>query len=430
MNVWQEEFALAGTNADQRESMGPHEDTLGVFAIPVEELATASRMGIPETFLARFFPRVTERIALSRSGEYYNPAQSHLWAPAFHQALGTLARHQDHCLHALRRGLIENLQNIYAAAFYALWVHLTDQASADPAGERVLDSLLDTATTFSAALTGIVGQESLELPIPDLSEIPVSADWRWFRELDSQSAIFHELDFLLHHVIDPSPTITAVVLPMYGSLSLGLAARAVLGALRPERTIPVHLIRLGFHDLAGTGVVDRQGSINVRRLGPAGYLRRLLTDLQGGHVLVIDDNIGYGTTLRAARTLVTRFGGQATTRSVETAWHIFRRSGDHDIADAADLPGLRPNLHHSIHKNLIQQLRQGDAARYVRDPAHTVRGTLLQQMETSYETALGLGTWTMAQLQFMRLELAHAELRLSAARLPAAPAAPLAGRGK
>lgn len=417
MNIWQ--VPSTGIWSTAPGSLPAH-DVLGVFPVPVVELATAARLGIPRTLLAWFFPRSGDHVALSRSGAYYAAATGLPAVPALQEALRTVDRHPGAPVGALRRGLVENLHNLYAAAAYAMWEHLTDQPIVgQPASEQALDLLFGAATLLAADLAGLSAPGWADQLPASLPAVPATV--RMFRELDSQPRIRRELAFLVANVLDPTPDITTLIVPLYGSLSLGLAARAVLPVACPGRPVTVHLIRLGFHDLAGISYHAPDGTIRLDLTGPPGYCDRLAAAVRDGHALVVDDNVGYGTTLRAARALVGELGGHATTRSVETAWHLYTRSGHHDIADAADLPGLRPNLHHSIQRRLIGHLQRGDVAAYTRDPAHATRGTLHAQMAAAYELALCLGTWTPRQLAAMRSELREAAHEHAEPPVPAPP---------
>ncbi|MDW6057922.1 hypothetical protein SAZ11_07440 [Streptomyces sp. FXJ1.4098] len=167
-------------------------------------------------------------------------------------------------------------------------------------------------------------------------------------------------------------------------------------------------MRLGFHDQAHVAYLDAGGTVRHPATAPRPYRDRLTAAARDATVLVIDDNVGYGSTLRAARALVEQLGGRAVTRSVESAWTLYHRSGRHDIADAADLPSLRPNIHHSIQTRLIGHLLRGDASAYLRDPAHQVSGTLHRQMASNFDLAVSTGTWATGQLSAMRAEFSHA----------------------
>ncbi|MER5362236.1 phosphoribosyltransferase [Streptomyces sp. NPDC002785] len=199
----------------------------------------------------------------------------------------------------------------------------------------------------------------------------------------------------------------ADLLPGSTVLSLALSARTVLPALLGW-PIDVHLVRLGFHDQGNVAYLGAGGTVRHRATAPRTYRDRLSAAARDATVLVIDDNVGYGSTLRAARALVEQLGGRALTRSVESAWTLYHRSGRHDIADAADLPSLRPNLHHSIHTRLTGHLLRGDTGAYLRDGAHRAAGTLHRQMAASFDLAVSTGTWTTGQLAAMRAELAQA----------------------
>lgn len=392
-------------------------DILGVFGVPLDEIAIAERMGASPAVLAAFFPPSSGCCALSRSALYYDPARALAAVPGLWRAVRAVDRQQG-SVPALRRALIENLHNLYAAVAFTCWERLTEQAVGGPAPcERKLDTLLGAATRLAGDLAGEPENwvDNPPVPLPAVSPGPL----RSFRELDSQPKIRDELAYLLECVAFPDSGITAVAVLMYGSMSLGLTARAVVPVARPGLT--VHLIRLGFHDLAPAGFLAPDGSVRAELTAPPSHRERLADAARGGHVLVIDDNVGYGTTLRAARRLIMQDGGTAVTRAVETAWHLYRRSGTHDIADAADLPSLRPNLHHAIQARLADHLRRGDIPAYASDSVRHVRHSLSEQMVTSYQLALATGSWSPGQLAAMRRELAFAALSWQEPGAPAPP---------
>lgn len=211
----------------------------------------------------------------------------------------------------------------------------------------------------------------------------------------------------------PQPDITAVLAPLYGPVSLALAARTVQPALL-GRPINIHPVRLGFHDQSTISYLDAGGT------APRRHRERLAAAATGGErILVVDDNIGYGSTRHAARALVEQLGGRSVTRSVESAWPLYHRFGRHDIADASDSPSLRPNLHHSIQQRLIGQLLLGDADAYLRDDTHRVTGTLHQQMAASVDLAMSIGTWSGDQLPAIPAELGHATALWNRPSIPA-----------
>lgn len=403
-------------------------DLLGAGRIPAAELRTAALAGARPPLLNRFFPPCDEHgTRLGRSASYYQPRTALPALADLATTLGTL----DHAVPGqtphLRHALLDNLHNLAAAGAYALWHGLTDHP-AGPGDPRpaALNRLLEAATTTAAAL-------HLAQPVAAPPAVVTSADlklladansgWRTFRELDNHTKIMNELRFLAEHVLLPRPEITSMLAPLYGSMSLALTARALLPVL-VGRPIQVHLVRLGFHDQRAVSYLATGGAVRHHATAPAPNRDELAAAASGATVLVVDDNVGYGSTMRAARTLVEQLGGRALTRSVESAWHLYHRSGTHDIADAADLPSLRPNLHHTIQARLTGHLLDGDTGAYAGDPAHRAFGTLHQQMADSFDLALSTGTWSSGQLAAMRAELDHAATWAEPpVPRPAAPAA-------
>ena len=392
-------------------------DLLGLVRIPAAELDLAVRAGLDPALLDTFLPAAdsprpaagARNVQLGRGPAYYQPRTAlPSWA-ALGEALDRLDHQAPEQAPALRHALLANLHNLAAAGAYTLWHSLTDRPSLpDDPRPAALERLLETATSTAAALHG---QRTAGPFTPNRGDIALlrahDAGWRTFRELDNPFKIGNELRFLAEHVLAPRPDITAVLAPLYGSLSLALTARTVLPAL-VGRPIDVHLVRLGFHDQGDVAYLGAGGTIHQRATAPRAYRDRLTAAARDATVLVIDDNVGYGSTLRAARALVEQLGGRAITRSVESAWTLYHRSGRHDIADAADLPSLRPNLHHSIQTRLTGHLLRGDTGGYLSDGAHRAAGTLHRQMAASFDLAVSTGTWTSAQLAVLRAELAHA----------------------
>ena len=71
--------------------------------------------------------------------------------------------------------------------------------------------------------------------------------------------------------------------------------------------------------------------------------RRVLARVRTGRVLVIEDNVGYGSTVTACRVLV--------------------------VCDVVDFPGPRPNYHHTLQTSLIRRCRPGTLRTVVGQPS-------------------------------------------------------------
>ena len=222
-----------------------------------------------------------------------------------------------------------------------------------------------------------------------------------FRELDSVPKIADEVRYLKRHVM-PRLSADHVVCPIYGATGL---ANALAAGLR-ETGAKVQLLRLGFHDLAYLGFRHQQ-TVDVSLTAPTWMRDAVEESLSTGTVLVIDDNIGYGCTLRACRNLIEGRGGHPITRSVETAWELFDRVPGHKIHDVVDLPSLRPNFHHTIQTALVGHIRQRDARSYG-TVCYCPSEPVVAQLRRSRHRVDHQEGWNEDQLRFMTYELEHA----------------------
>ncbi len=389
-------------------------DALGIFAVPWADVELAGDRGLDRPTLRLFLPRVDGGVAFSRGAPYYAPAQGLRALDSLVDCCQKVTEFADD-VPALAFALLENAHNLVAAATFTLW----QQCCLPGPGPRAATTL-DASLAAGAALAGALSSRWDGTPVPRGMDL----DWgavrhatrrlaatplrqlRAFRELDSAWKVAAELGFVASMRATAALSLDALVFPLYGATAIGLAARALAeNPAGPLAGVRVHLVQLGFHDLGHIPFLSADGSVRVETLAPPSYLSTMSRDLAGARVLVIDDNVGYGTTLRACRSVVEQFGGECVTRSVETAWDLYDRVAGHDITTAVDIPGLRPNLHHSVHRRLIELIVGDDPRRYLVDPAHATRQTLPDQMAASLAVAGQHGRWSRPQRATMRAEL-------------------------
>lgn len=403
--------ALPGLSATAWPGAAPadttvHTDLLGTVRIPTDQIRAAILSGLNRRLLDDFFPiAASGGVRLGRGGSYYRPRTALPAATALARAVAALDERAPGDAPAVRHALLDNLYNLAAAGAYALWHDLTDRP-APPGDPRpaALERLIAAATTTAAHLHGLPAPGGpLTVPAGDLELLSrTDGGWRTFRELDNHTKIGNELAFLADHLLASRPEITTLLAPLYGSLSLAVAARTA----RPSSGRAP-----GAHRLPRPGL--RLLPRHHRRCSAAAHRARPLPAAAGrrrgwGNRPGRRRQRGIRRYVTRRRQLAEQLGGRAVTRSVESAWTLYHRAGRHDIADAADLPNLRPNLHHSIHTRLIGHLLRGDGRAYAGDPAHRACGTLRQQMADSFDLAVSTGTWSGGQLTAMRAELAHA----------------------
>ncbi len=377
-------------------------DALGVFAIDEAE-ATLAASVMPSGLLDLITLRMPGEGRLSRSPFYYE-------LPELASLIPQLAEGASRLLTGGHGGsaafaLIETLHNVVAGGIYALWDIEIESPSRRTAA--MLSQSLRWGEVLAGSLTGAVSHDELGQTLDELQhQAPPPEIWSRrlndrFRELDSVPKIDDELRYLKRHVI-PRLSVRHIVCPIYGAIGL---ANALAAGLR-ETGAKVRLLRLGFHDLAYLGFREQQ-PIDMSLTVPSWMREGIEESLSSEAVLVVDDNIGYGSTLRACRNLVETRGGHPVTRSVETAWELFDRLPEHKIHDVVDLPSLRPNFHHRIQAALIGHLRQRDVRAYGSACCRSSEPVVAQLRRNRHRVDHQDG-WSEDQLRFMRYELEHA----------------------
>lgn len=394
-------------------------NALGIFHIPPHTWDGMRHALGTSDVMAAYLPQLSDGSHLSRGWAYYDISTSLKYLPVLaetcHELLESLLT--DNQL-PFTIALIENLFNQLAAATYALW-----EMAADAAGPWMdtLEQLLDTLRVVSATHLSLLFAPSR------VSECVASVDWefvqklpsylphtlifRRMREFDNKVKVVNEILYLVSEVL-PAHNIDAVLFPLYGALTLACyfdAWQYLFNYQSAAACVKVQAVRLGAHDQSHITFLDSTGHIILERLLPEPWIPKLVNTIQNRTVLIVDDNVGYGTTLRLCKRLIHQLDGCSRARSAETAWHLFERNGlDHSIADAVDFPSLRPNFHHSTQTRLIDLLSSRQYSRYLDDEAAGREQRVHARMAANLRLAQLSPTWDEQQLAAMQVELDHA----------------------
>ena len=227
---------------------------------------------------------------------------------------------------------------------------------------------------------------------------------RPFRELDHRRKIDNECSTILGRIRHLAQ-VEQIVCPLYGAIRLGVHLIAWQRyVLRRDVPVPVTFIRLGFHDQKGIDYRDSAGEFRWEALVPVSELELLAHLCRGRRVLIVDDNIGYGTTMRGARELVSSAGGVPLVRCCETAWHLFDRNPEHTLADVVEFPSPRSNLHHTLQAELIAALTR-NGRDYLRRAAEAPDTAAPERMRRNVQRPDAEQRWTSEQLEWMRGEV-------------------------
>lgn len=344
---------------------------------------------------------------LNRGSLYYDVVSADRHVGGVAAATSNLLA-QPHVPEQLRELLLEHLHNGVCAAFYARWEWATDDGAHDDEALAVLDGWArDLAQALDCSadddLAAHVANEIARAWRPTRIWPPHMR--RRFRELDNRQRIRNETTYVVD-VLVPEHGIGTIVCPLYGATGLA----AALAARLRTSTVAVHPVRIGFHDL---GYVDfsapGDSHVDISRIAPPDRIEALRDAVSaGGTTLVVDDNVGYGSTLDACRRLVSQLGGTALTRAVETSWHLLDRIPDFSFAGVVDLPGIRPTFHHSLQEEMITLLRTGNGDAYVDHPARRAAATTEDSIAMMATRALSLPHWSTAQRRHLAREAALA----------------------
>ena len=395
-------------------------DQLGTFRIAPHAVASPARDEVMWAIRA-FLPRLRNGGALSRGALYYDVEAALGRLPLLVTACRLLAESgQEDFDMAVALALYENLFNVVAALTFASWEECCDAPVEDPGYLDVLRRLLDTLPRLAGlhlrtALDEDVRTECSELDWEFLrtiqTRIPCGVRLRRVREFDGKVGVINEVLYIGTELC-PRYDVDVLVFPLYSALSLASYFEAMdrlVGGFRPGRRLRCVPIRLGFHNLGGIRFLDTRGAVLCERLMPTPWIDDALRMIGGKRVLIVDDNTGLGTTLRACKQFVRQSGGEPLARSAETSWELFQsRVGGHNLSDAVDFPSLRSNFSYATQCAMAGCLVRGAYDRYADLTAHSQVGAFRQQLHINYASAGREPTWQPAHLKAMEHELRHA----------------------
>ncbi|MCI9071234.1 MAG: phosphoribosyltransferase [Lachnospiraceae bacterium] len=162
----------------------------------------------------------------------------------------------------------------------------------------------------------------------------VRIDEEYFRvpECDNKVEIIKEICWLIHSGV--TDEIDGILFPMCGSLNLMIFASILL----KKKFYPINL---GFHDQ-----LNRKMEI-FSEIIP-----------KKTNILVLDDNIGSGDTIRECRKRLEKLGCNTVTRVCEIPWDVFSKINNFDvIRNALDMPSPKENFRNLSKKIFIQRMK-------------------------------------------------------------------------
>jgi hypothetical protein len=407
-------------------------DVLGICRLPASVLVDVPPAVEPA--LRLFLPRLAGGDALSRGERYYDVRSALLAWPELVAAARHLAgAGPDAADELVALAVHENLFNVVAAMTFAFWESCCDEPEDVEERSPTLSFLLQVLPALARLhLARALG--------PDVAGSPPVVDWdclhavgrdfprawplRPLREFDNKPRVLNEV-FYLHDQVRAHWPFDAVVFPLYGALTLA-AYFSALEALRwgdpNSRRVPAVLVRLGLYERGPASFRTPAGDLDVDHLLPRPWHERTREALSGRRVLVVDDNSATGRTLRACREFVVQCGGQPLTRSAETSWELIgRRSSPGPCFEGVDLPGLRTNMSHDLHRSLVALLLRQRWDEYAARAQRLGARSFSAALSENYAAARGETALRPTQRQSVELEFAHARRNWREPGYPPAP---------
>ena len=290
---------------------------LGIFLLDKNEI---SDIGI--TNAKRLcFGMVEENVWLSRGKGYYCLGVTTQMITKIQEALdlAIIKKHKS-LIYALNEFLLNhfstywyNLQYNQKKKNYVMAWRLFQQMK-NMAG-NLLNALFNSEKYFTI---------DWEFLIFVINNVNVSeADFR-VPECDNKVEIVKEISWLLHS--NSVNEVDVIMFPMFGAFHLMLFASVMLeyGFCKKE----CYPINIGFHDQ-----IEREQQ-EISELS-----------LHGRRVLILDDNIGSGNTIKWCRTLVKQQGSSCIARVCEIPWDVYCRLNKYDvISENLDMPSIKSNF--------------------------------------------------------------------------------------
>lgn len=366
---------------------------IGNFELTIFELMEFSgTYNIPIESMESFFHKLDETRYLSKSSIYYDFSSMFEQRYVFYKII-TCARRffKEKCKgYWVLVALYEHYINFLSVFIYTVFSYSNNREHnkqekyfkklyeySCEAVFEYLSLLYDERVVYcNSDDTNILSSiQLIENSINDLS-LTCSLDYRVFREYDNKFKCCSELLYV-HYLLDVKKIhVNNFAFPLYGSIMLAIFTKPIIRFWGFNDEINVLPLRIGFHDLQKLNLKIDNFEIDKKKILPAFILDDIIKNIRNATTLVIDDNLGNGTTLDYCKKFIEHFDGECITRTAETTWSKYI-SGEKDIY--VDFPAIDDYLRYTQQHEYIQLLRCADV--YVRDYEYIAQKTSIGKKE-------------------------------------------------
>lgn len=348
---------------------------VGCFELKLTDVYTViNKTGIPVELIDLYFKRLGEKKLLSRNAIYYNFEDFHANIDKFTMLLTqvVLLYEENESISYVLAALLEYFENYQLTYWYALWEFCVDNVEIQDILYEYLNKIkLELERFISISLKVYIGDDFDSKHVANdimkqcalikeswiLAETKNKLSFRLFREFDNRIKCINEIVYIILAMDMEGTKIDNLFMPLYGASLLAVYALPVLHFFDLGKNINVCYARIGFHDLLPLKLSVNFVKTDEVKIAPDKYLRKLKKTLKNKTTLIIDDNVGYGITIKYCKKMVEFFWGKCLTRTVETSWDSILNANDKLIVD---YPSISNYFRYTDQYQFIECLKKAD----------------------------------------------------------------------
>lgn len=299
---------------------------LGLFLLKQNDVKAIEMSEVDKKF---FFGPIDDNNVFSRGMGYYRLSISP-------QMLKKIKRNIEIATEQKNRTILYALNEYLLNYTAVMWYNLNYNQGMENCNivPRVYQQLMITAGNIFNMISGDICCKCLDWDFLSYIIENVRIDEEYFRipECDNKVEIIKEICWLIHSRV--TDEIDGILFPMCGSLNLMIFASVLL----KKKCYPINL---GFHDQLNRKMESFSEIIP-----------------KNTNILVLDDNIGSGGTIRECRKRLDKLGCNTVTRVCEIPWDVLSKINNFDvIRDVLDMPSPKDNFRNLSKKIFIQRMK-------------------------------------------------------------------------
>ena len=387
---------------------------IGCYELKYEDIRrVASDNRIMSEMVDVLFKRIDNEIVLSRNAIYYDFNSFHFCIESFVMLLARIADvyDEDKSVMYVLSAMLDYFENYQLTYWYALFEVCIENVEFQDALYEYCEKInCGIQRVIKIHLQVYVGEDiDCKKLIDEINKqcVLIKTSWdfvknnielsfRLFREYDNRIKCINEIVYDIYALERDGIIVDNLFMPLYGASLIAVYASPVMEFFNINRNIKVMYARIGFHDLLPLELSADLIKINEPKIAPLNYIEKMKRVFSGKITLVIDDNVGYGSTISCCKKMIETYGGCCYTRTPETSWDRILES---DIKLMTDYPGIFNYLRYTQQCEFIEELKKSD----------TYNRELEYNKSDRYVDISSLGKYKLSDMQKERINREYKE---------------------